>query len=174
MKQSKFYLIILIVTLALSCIFGRTVVTNAIENIKNYKKLVNTADSGSADVQQKRKSLESIRLTVLGPDYKFTHDKCGEALTELLQNTKAEFVDANAFRTKNSDEILFVCAFDSMTSLDIIPEAVNMLEVTVTCVDVTLFVTALDEYKPLNVIVYPQDNKVTFSCVITDGGELHD
>lgn len=83
-------------------------------------------------------------------------------------------MNANALRIKNSNEDLFVCSFSEIPDIDKIPDSVNLLEITVSCKNVSDFATALESYKPLNVVVYPQNKQVTFCCLITDGGAAND
>ena len=63
---------------------------------------------------------------------------------------------------------------NEIPDIDKIPDSVNLLEITVSCKNVSDFATALESYKPLNVVAYPQNKQVTFCCLITDGGAAND
>ena len=174
MKRNGFYVVMLVVLIVMVMTIGRKYFSNAISELKDYKQITKTEDVVQSDLQQNESSVENVRLAVLGSDYSFTHSNCIEVLTKLLEDNKATFVNANALRIKNSCEDLFVCSFSEIPDVDKIPDSVNLLEITVSCKNVSDFISALDIYKPLNVIVYPQNKQVTFCCLITDGGAAND
>lgn len=174
MKHSRFYVGMLVILILLVVILGRKHFSSAMTELKSYKQLIKTEDVVQSDLQQNESAVENVRLAVLGSDYTFTRSGCIEALTKLLKDNKATFVNANALRIKNSNEDLFVCSFSEIPDIDKIPDSVNLLEITVSCKNVSNFATALESYKPLNVVVYPQNKQVTFCCLITDGGAAND
>ena len=174
MKHSRFYVGMLVVLIILVVVFGRKYFSNAMAALNEYKQLIKTENVVQSDLQQNESAVENVRLAVLGSDYTFTRSGCIEALTKLLKDNKATFVNANALRIKNSNEDLFVCSFSEIPDIDKIPDSVNLLEITVSCKNVSDFATALESYKPLNVVAYPQNKQVTFCCLITDGGAAND